>query len=273
MTGARSTPAPTRRKNTAQGKEHGGRVQAPTLGHASQNTPAPTGRKRIAQGNALGSPPQNQPSPEGAKELPAGWQLVRLGEIAKTTSGGTPRRDRPQFYGGNIPWVKSGELGDSVVYETEETITEEAIESSNAKIFPKGTLCIALYGATVGKLGILGIDAATNQAVCAIFPPDGLDTRYLYRFFESKRRELVEQGKGGAQSNISQGIIRDTMFPLPPLPEQRRIVRRLRSNSRGWRRGWRRCGGCRPTSNATAPPSSKPPAKAASSPPKPSYPV
>lgn len=156
--------------------------------------------------------------------LPASWKNVRLGDVAKTTSGGTPRRDRPQFYGGNIPWVKSGELGDSTVYETSETITEEAIQSSNAKVFPKGTLCIALYGATVGKLGILGIDAATNQAVCAIFPPDGLDTRYLYRFFESKRRELVEQGKGGAQPNISQGIIRDTYIPVPPLPEQRRIV-------------------------------------------------
>jgi type I restriction enzyme S subunit len=152
------------------------------------------------------------------------WKTVRLGDIAKTTSGGTPRRDRPHFYGGNIPWVKSGELGDRVVYETAETITEEALKSSNAKVFPKGTLCIALYGATVGKLGILGIDAATNQAVCAVFPPKELDTRYLYRFFESKRRELVEQGKGGAQPNISQGIIRDTKIPLPPVPEQRRIV-------------------------------------------------
>ena len=152
------------------------------------------------------------------------WKTVRLGDIAKTTSGGTPRRDRPKFYGGKIPWVKSGELGDRVVYETEETITNEALESSNAKVFPKGTLCIALYGATVGKLGILGIDAATNQAVCAIFPPEELDTRYLYRFFESKRRDLVEQGKGGAQPNISQGIIRDTEIPLPPLDEQRAIV-------------------------------------------------
>jgi type I restriction enzyme S subunit len=128
--------------------------------------------------------------------------------------------DRP----GTIPWVKSGELGDRVVYETSETLSDEGLTSSNAKVFPKGTLCIALYGATVGKLGILGVDAATNQAVCAIFPPEGLDTRYLYRFFEGKRRDLIEQGKGGAQSNISQGIIRDTMFPLPPLPEQRRIV-------------------------------------------------
>ncbi|HOC56524.1 MAG TPA: restriction endonuclease subunit S [Verrucomicrobiota bacterium] len=195
---------------------------------ANPETAAPTGRQIIARGNALGKmPPSNTRSPKGAKEggeLPTGWKLVRLGDIAQTTSGGTPRRDKPQYYGGTIPWVKSGELGDRVVYETSETLSGEGLASSNAKIFPKGTLCIALYGATVGKLGILGIDAATNQAVCAVFPPEGLDTRYLYRFFEGKRRELIKQGKGGAQSNISQGIIRDTLLPVPPLPEQRRIV-------------------------------------------------
>ena len=120
--------------------------------------------------------------------------------------------------------MKSGELGDSVVYETSETLSDEGLASSSAKVFPKGTLCIALYGATVGTLGILGVEAATNQAVCAVFPPECLDTRYLYPFFEGKRRELIEQGKGGAQSNISQGIIRDTMLPVPPLPQQRRIV-------------------------------------------------
>ncbi|MFZ1377170.1 MAG: restriction endonuclease subunit S [Geothrix sp.] len=157
-------------------------------------------------------------------DLPSGWKLMRLGDLAKTSSGGTPRRDKPQYYGGTIPWVKSGELGDRVIFETSEALTEAGLASSNAKIFPKGTLCIALYGATVGKLGILGIDAATNQAVCAVFPPSEIDTRFLYRFFEGKRRELIEQGKGGAQSNISQGIIRDTIIPVPPLDEQRQVV-------------------------------------------------
>jgi type I restriction enzyme S subunit len=190
------------------------------------STLTPGSEANLGQDNAStpGWEAEDAFEPKGVKGLQHEWKHVRLGDVAKTTSGGTPRRDRPQYYGGNIPWVKSGELGDSIVYETSETITEEAIESSNAKVFPKGTLCIALYGATVGKLGILGIDAATNQAVCAIFPPNGLDTRFLYRFFESKRTELVEQGKGGAQPNISQGIIRDTQIPLPPLPKQRRIV-------------------------------------------------
>jgi type I restriction enzyme S subunit len=152
------------------------------------------------------------------------WRIVRLGDFAKTSSGGTPKRGNAAYYQGDIPWVKSGELGDSTVYETAEKISREALAASSAKLFPRGTLCVALYGATVGKLGILGIDAATNQAVCGIFLPEEIDTRFAYRFLESKRRELVELGKGGAQSNISQEIIRDLRFPLAPLPEQRRIV-------------------------------------------------
>lgn len=154
----------------------------------------------------------------------ASWPRVRLGDVAKTSSGGTPKRTSPSYYGGGIPWVKSGELGDSTVYETSETISKEGLENSSAKLFPKGTLCVALYGATVGKLGILGIEAATNQAVCGIFLPPEIDTRFAYRFIESKRRQLIESAKGGAQPNISQEIIRDLQIPLPPLPEQRRIV-------------------------------------------------
>jgi type I restriction enzyme S subunit len=152
------------------------------------------------------------------------WRTVRLGDVAKTSSGGTPKRGVTAFYGGRIPWVKSGELGDSTVYETQEKISQAGLNGSSAKLFPKGTLCIALYGATVGKLGILGMDAATNQAVCGIFLPDEIDTRFAYRFLESKRRELIEMGKGGAQSNISQEIIRNLQFPLPSPDEQRRIV-------------------------------------------------
>ena len=154
----------------------------------------------------------------------APWPLVRLGDVAKTGSGGTPKRTSPAYYGGGIPWVKSGELGDSTVYETQETISKAGLDESSAKLFPKGTLCVALYGATVGKLGILGVAAATNQAVCGIFLPPEIDTRFAYRFLESKRRELVGMGKGGAQSNISQEIIRDLKFPLAPLAEQQRIV-------------------------------------------------
>lgn len=102
--------------------------------------------------------------------LPDGWEWKKISDIATTTSGGTPSRKNSEYFTGHINWFKSGELGDSEIFNSEEKITEEAIKKSSAKIFPKDTLLIAMYGATVGKLGILGIDAATNQAVCAIFP-------------------------------------------------------------------------------------------------------
>ena len=100
-------------------------------------------------------------------------KTVRLGDICRTASGGTPSRTNAGYYGGVIPWVKSGELPDGIVSSIEETITEVGLKNSSAKVFPKGTVLLALYGATVGKVGILPCDAATNQAVCAIFPPPG----------------------------------------------------------------------------------------------------
>jgi type I restriction enzyme S subunit len=154
----------------------------------------------------------------------APWPIVRLGDVAKTASGGTPKRTVTAYYGGGIPWVKSGELGDSTVYKTSETISKAGLNESSAKLFPKGTLCVALYGATIGKLGILGMEAATNQAVCGIFLPPEIDTRFAYRFLESNRRQLIGSAKGGAQPNISQEIIREIQFPLPPLNQQRWIV-------------------------------------------------
>ena len=163
----------------------------------------------------------------GAGDSPSGWRWRPLGELAQTSTGGTPSRTDASCFGGSIPWVKSGELGDSIVYSTAESLTEIGLNQSSAKVFPKGTLCIALYGATVGKLGILGVDAATNQAVCGIFLPPFIDTRFVYRFLESIRPKLIQQGKGGAQSNISNGLVRATSIPVAPLPEQRRIVAKI----------------------------------------------
>ena len=150
--------------------------------------------------------------------------LVPLGEVCKTTSGGTPSRKNLDYFSGPIPWVKSGELPDGPVVEIEESISEEALRQSSAKLFPAGTLLMALYGATVGKLGILTRPAATNQAVCAIFPPPDLDTKFLFWFLRFKRSELIAQAVGGAQPNISQGIVRDLEIPLLPLDQQKRIV-------------------------------------------------
>ena len=137
----------------------------------------------------------------------------------------TPLRDTHEYYDtGTIPWVKSGELRDGPIYETAEKITERGVKESSAKIFPAGTLLIALYGATVGKLGVLKIDAATNQAVCAIFTSHQVDRDYLFYYLLKQRDHLIDSRTGGAQPNISQDTVRNLPIPLPPLPEQQRIA-------------------------------------------------
>lgn len=155
------------------------------------------------------------------------WQIKTLGEVCETTSGGTPSRGNKAYYNGSIPWVKSGELNKGIIYDTEEKITEEAIKNSSAKIFPKGTLLIALYGATIGKLAFLGVDAATNQAVCGIYQNEAIESKYLYNFLFLKKQDLVKQGIGGAQPNISQTILKKLEIPLPPLETQRLIVSKI----------------------------------------------
>ncbi len=155
------------------------------------------------------------------------WVEVELGEVFFTTSGGTPSRRNADYYNGTIPWVKSGELDKGIIYDTEEKISEEAIKKSSAKLFPKGTLLIALYGATIGKLAFLGIDASTNQAVCGIYQNNSVISKYLYNFLSFKRSKLVSQGAGGAQPNISQTILKKLQTPIPPLPIQRAIVSKI----------------------------------------------
>jgi type I restriction enzyme S subunit len=156
--------------------------------------------------------------------IPKDWKVVKIGDIAQTSSGGTPSRAKREYYGGNIPWVKSSELKDNIIYDTEEKITKEGLQNSSAKIFPKGTLLIAMYGATVGKTGILGIDAATNQAICAILPNKTFDPNFLKSYIIFRRDRLISISSGGAQPNISQEIIRAFKIPLPPLSEQQRIA-------------------------------------------------
>ncbi|MDE3040077.1 MAG: restriction endonuclease subunit S [Nitrospirota bacterium] len=138
--------------------------------------------------------------------LPPDWEWVSLGNICRTTSGGTPSRKYKEYFEGDIPWVKSGELPDGPVSEIEEYITGEAVKNSSAKQFPKGTLLIALYGATVGKLGVLTQEAATNQAVCAIFPPDDLETKYLFWYLRFVRSDLIAQAIGGTQQTGASSI-------------------------------------------------------------------
>lgn len=156
-----------------------------------------------------------------------GWKTVRLSEFCLTGTGGTPSRSKLERYyeGGTIPWVKSGELRESVINKTEERITEAALKETNIKLVPPGALLLAMYGATVGRLGILGIAATTNQAVCHIIPdPTAANVRFLFHALSNQVSNLVARSVGGAQPNISQGIIKDLALALPPLAEQRRIA-------------------------------------------------
>jgi type I restriction enzyme S subunit len=164
---------------------------------------------------------------EGNGDLPNGWAHASIEDLAHTATGGTPSRKREGYYGGSILWVKSGDLQDGYVSDIPESITEAGLKNSNAKIFSKGTVCIALYGATVGKLGILERDAATNQAVCGIFPFDGVEPRYIFYALRNERSNLIAQSKGGAQPNISNGIVRKVSLRIPPTTEQRRIVAKI----------------------------------------------
>ena len=155
------------------------------------------------------------------------WKTVRLSDFCRTGTGGTPSRSNLERYyeGGTIPWVKSGELRESVINETEEHVTEAALRETNVKLVPAGALLLAMYGATVGRLGILGVEATTNQAVCHIVPdPKAAEVRFLFHALSNQVANLVARGVGGAQPNISQGIIKDLKLALPPLAEQRRIA-------------------------------------------------
>lgn len=150
-----------------------------------------------------------------------------LRSIFKTSSGGTPSRRNAEFYSGNIPWVKSGELNYNTIIDTEEHLSQTALDNSSAKLFPKGSLLIALYGATIGRLAFLGVPAATNQAVCCIFPNEQYDMQFLYYFLQHKQKYLIFQSKGGAQKNISQEILKELPIPTIDLPEQKAIVKKI----------------------------------------------
>ncbi|KTF61654.1 MULTISPECIES: restriction endonuclease subunit S [Bacillus amyloliquefaciens group] len=160
-------------------------------------------------------------------EVPENWVWVKSEFVAKWGSGGTPSRKNSEYYNGNIPWLKTGELRDTVIVDSEEKITEEGLKKSSAKLFPKDSVAIAMYGATIGKLGILGIDAATNQA-CAVGVPYALtDKKFMFYYFLTQRKNLINRGKGGAQPNISQTIIKEFPYILPPINEQKRIVDKI----------------------------------------------
>ena len=149
-----------------------------------------------------------------------------LEEVCDTTSGGTPSRSNSAYYNGDISWLKSGELNDNrSLSSSEEHISEDAITKSNAKVFPSGTVLMAMYGATVGKLGILSASASTNQAVCAITPHKNILNEYMFWYLYFYRDELVKKAFGGAQPNISQTLIRKLPIKVPLKDNQPDLVK------------------------------------------------
>jgi type I restriction enzyme S subunit len=162
-----------------------------------------------------------------ADELPAGWQTVKLGSVGTWGSGGTPKRGVNRYFGGSIPWLKISDLTDGVVTQSEETITEEGLASSSAKLIDPGTLLIAMYG-SIGKLGIPTMRCSTNQAVAFCVPHRSVTTsKFLFQLLLHLRPVLIGEGKGGNQSNISQTVLRAMEVPIPPLDEQERLVHLL----------------------------------------------
>ena len=160
--------------------------------------------------------------------LPEGWAVTTLENVAVWGSGGTPSRKESAYYDGNVPWVKTGDLGPRVLYNSSEFISELAVQNSSAKYFPKGSVAIAMYGATIGKTSILGIDATTNQACGVGNPIEGITfSEFLYYFLINEKDNFIAKGKGGAQPNISQALIKEHEIALPPLAEQKVIADKL----------------------------------------------
>lgn len=161
---------------------------------------------------------------------PMGWQVKKLGEVAETTSGGTPSKSKNEYYeNGTIPWLRSGEVSQGFIYNTELFITQKGLENSSAKMIPVDSVAIAMYGATVGEVGIIKSPMCTNQAICSILPNNYLVPIYLRYFLMEMKPKYITVAAGGAQPNISQAIIRNTPLPLPPLSLQQSFATKVRA--------------------------------------------
>lgn len=167
--------------------------------------------------------------------VPESWEVCKVGDVAKIQSGGTPTRDVPENWSdGTIPWVKTGEINYCVINDTEEKITPVGLANSTARLFPAGTLLMAMYGQgiTRGRVGLLGIEAATNQACASIIPTDKkqISTVFLYYFFEYHYENLRLLGHGANQRNMNAALIRSSPLSYPQPEEQIAIVNMLQSH-------------------------------------------
>ena len=158
-------------------------------------------------------------------------RTVTLGSIAKITSGGTPDRSNPAYWGGEIPWVKTAQIQNSTIVcdDIDEWITQDGLEQSAARMIPHGTILMAMYGQgkTRGRVAILGVDAAINQACAAILLESGADRDYVFQQLRFRYETIRGLSNTGSQDNLNTGLVRGVAFPLPPLPVQRRIAEAL----------------------------------------------
>lgn len=151
------------------------------------------------------------------REIPEGWEVKELQSFASTSSGGTPLKSKKEFYnGGSIPWINSGELNEPFIVAAQKFITEEGLNNSSAKLFEKGTILMAMYGATAGKVSIIDIEASTNQAICGISPKKKYYSTYIKFGLENLYNYLVNLSSGSARDNLSQDKIKALKFSLPP---------------------------------------------------------
>lgn len=161
-------------------------------------------------------------------DIPDHWQFVRTGNVIDCGSGSTPLKGHPEYYeNGTIPWLKTGELNNSYILKCEEKITDLAYSSGSFRMNQPGDILIAMYGATIGKIGICTFPLTTNQACLGCTPLGGINNRYLFYFFMASKTSLTDKAEGGAQPNISRIKVRNHLMPLPPIEEQARIVARV----------------------------------------------
>jgi type I restriction enzyme S subunit len=153
-------------------------------------------------------------------DLPSGWDEILLKDFANFFSGGTPKSTNPDFYNGNIPFIKSGEI---YYNKTAQFLSEEGLNNSSAKKVKVGDLLYALYGANSGEISISKLNGAINQAILCIRPNEKVNTKYLYNYLRKQKENIIQNFLQGGQGNLSAEIIKNLKIPLPPLPEQRAI--------------------------------------------------
>ena len=161
------------------------------------------------------------------------WVETSLGEIADWGSGGTPKADNAEYYGGAIPWCVIGDLTEGKVWETQKTISQLGLTNSSAKIIDPGSVLLAMYGASIGRTGISAIPMATNQAIAfAKCKEENVLPKYLLVYLQTQKSKFIEMGQGAAQPNISQTIIKSWPISLPPIGQQKKVIERIESFSK-----------------------------------------